>query len=199
MGNVRSIVERAEEYALDGAPPGPAAVPDRAGPELEAVFREHHARIVGMLARLVGDRGRAEDIAGDVFCKLARRGSISGVREGLASWIYRVAANAGFDALRRGARRRRREEAAGVESLRAAGPSGALEDLLRAERRARVRQTLQAMKPRDARLLLLRSEGAAYREIAEALGVAPASVGTLLARAEAAFERKFRTRYGDWK
>jgi RNA polymerase sigma-70 factor (ECF subfamily) len=174
-------------------------VPDRAGPELEAVFREHHARIVGMLARLVGDRGRAEDIAGDVFCKLARSRAIPADQDGVASWIYRVASNAGFDALRSGARRRRREEAAGVESLRAAEPAGALEDLLRAERRARVRQTLQAMKPRDARLLLLRSEGVAYREIAQAMGVAPASVGTLLVRAEAAFERKFRARYGGWR
>jgi RNA polymerase sigma-70 factor (ECF subfamily) len=196
MGIVRLIVEQAGEYAVSE----PSALASgQAGPALEEVFRLHHPRIVDMLARLTGDRGQAEDIAGDVFCKLARRGSISGVGEGLASWVYRVAANAGFDALRSGARRRRREEAAGVESLRAAEPTGALEDLLRAERRARVRQTLAALKPRDARLLLLRSGGAAYREIAEALGIAPASVGTLLARAEAAFERKFRARYGDWK
>jgi DNA-directed RNA polymerase specialized sigma24 family protein len=37
----------------------------------------------------------------------------------------------------------------------------------------------------------------AYRELAEALGIQPGSVGTLLARAEAEFERRFRARYGE--
>jgi RNA polymerase sigma-70 factor (ECF subfamily) len=53
------------------------------------------------------------------------------------------------------------------------------------------------LKPRDAQLLLLRSSGLAYRELAETVGVNPNSVGTLLARAEAEFERHFRARYGD--
>jgi RNA polymerase sigma-70 factor (ECF subfamily) len=53
------------------------------------------------------------------------------------------------------------------------------------------------MKPREAQLLLLRSSGLAYREVAQTLGIQPGSVGTLLARAEAEFERRFRTRYGD--
>ena len=53
------------------------------------------------------------------------------------------------------------------------------------------------MKPRDAQLLLLRSSDLAYREIARALGVQAGSVGTLLARAEREFERRYRTRYGD--
>jgi RNA polymerase sigma-70 factor (ECF subfamily) len=69
--------------------------------------------------------------------------------------------------------------------------------MLRQERCARVRTVLAALKPRDSQLLLLRAEGLAYRELAQALGIQPGSVGTLLARAEAQFERKFRLRYGD--
>ena len=61
----------------------------------------------------------------------------------------------------------------------------------------RVRAVLGALKPREAQLLLLRSSGLAYRELAATLGIAPASVGTLLARAEAEFERRFRARYGE--
>ncbi len=197
MGAVRTFVEQAGEFVIGEARPEPAAGPQTARAVLESVFHDHHARIVNMLSRLTGDRGQAEDIAGDVFCRLARRRMLPVRQGGMASWIYRVASNAGLDALRSGARRRRREEAAGIESLRVAPPSGALDDLLRAERRDRVRQTLAALKSRDARLLLLRSEGAGYREIGQAMGIATASVGTLLARAEAAFERKFRARYGD--
>ena len=69
--------------------------------------------------------------------------------------------------------------------------------MMREERRARVQEVLRDMKPRDAQLLLLRAEGLAYRELAETVGVQASSVGTLLARAEAEFERKFRARYGE--
>ncbi len=193
MAVVIGSVQPAEECALD--PPGVASEANRAA--LEEVFREHHPRIVGMLARLTGDRGQAEDIAGDAFCKLARHPAALQGRDDLTAWVYRVATNAGFDALRRRSRRRRREEAAGIEALRLAAPSDALEGMLCEERRARVRAVLEGLKPRDAELLLLRSSGMAYREIAQALGVAAGSVGALLARAEAKFERRFRARYGD--
>ncbi len=184
-------MQPAEEFALDG----PAPEPDR-GARLERAFREHYPRVVGMLARLAGDRARAEDIAADVFCKLARRPALLESPADLTAWVYRVAMNAGLDAMRTSARRRRREEEAAEERLRAHPPAGALDEVLRQERCLRVREVLAALKPRDAQLLLLRSNGLPYRELAETLGVAAGSVGTLLARAEAEFERRFRARYG---
>ncbi len=69
--------------------------------------------------------------------------------------------------------------------------------MMREERRVRVQEVLGDMKPRDAQILLLRAEGLAYRELAETVGVQASSIGTLLARAEAEFERKFRARYGE--
>ena len=69
--------------------------------------------------------------------------------------------------------------------------------MLLEERRSRVREVLESLKPREAQLLLLRANGLAYRELAQTLGVEPGSVGTMLARAEAEFERKFRARYGE--
>jgi len=111
-------------------------------------------------------------------------------------WLYRVATNAGLDALRSNARRKRREEVAGAER-RPTGEANALEDMLRRERCVRVRDVLGSLKPREAQMLLLRANGLAYRELAETLGIQPGSVGTLLARAEAEFERRFRARYGD--
>jgi RNA polymerase sigma factor (sigma-70 family) len=55
--------------------------------------------------------------------------------------------------------------------------------------RARVRATLDRMCARDRSLLLLRAEGFAYRDIAEALELNEASVGTMLARARDAFRQ----------
>jgi RNA polymerase sigma-70 factor (ECF subfamily) len=166
-----------------------------AGVWIDAVFREHYHRVVALLVRLTADRAQAEELASDVFCKLARHRGVEA--EALLPWIYRVATNAGLDALRVNARRRRREEVAGAEGIRLGGQKSALDGMLRQERCAQVRAVLGTLKPRDAELLLLRAEGMAYRELAEALGVQPGSVGTLLARAEAEFERRFRARYGD--
>ncbi len=191
MDSVIRSVQPAEEFALT-----PAGAPG-AGAWFEAAFRRHYPRMVGLLARLTGDRGQAEEIAADVFSKLSRQPGLLRSPEDFTPWIYRVATNAGLDAVRSNSRRRRREEEAGVERMRAEAPDNALQGLLRAERCARVRVVLGALKPRDAQLLLLRADGLAYREVAEILGVQPGSVGTLLARAEAEFERRFRSRYGD--
>lgn len=180
---VLEVVQPAEDIALDPSE------------WFDALFHAHYARVVGMLGRLMGDRGQAEEIAADAFCKLARQSGGSD-RDGRTAWLYRVAINAGLDAVRSNARRRRREEAASAESPRTAAP-GALDELLRQERCARVQDALSALKPRDAQLLLLRSAGWAYRELAQVLGISAASVGTMLARAEAEFERIYRARYGD--
>jgi RNA polymerase sigma-70 factor (ECF subfamily) len=185
-----------EDIALNPAAAG-AARDNRIAALVEALFREHYGRIAGMLARLTGDRAQAEEIAADVFHKLSRRPALLDSREDLTAWIYKVATNAGFDALRTNARRRKREAAAGWQGIHAAAAPSALDGILAEERRERVRAVLGALKPREAQLLLLRSSGLAYRDLAEALGIEPASVGTMLARAEAEFERRFRARYGE--
>ena len=186
------VVVQPEELAV--APFGAAS---RTGECFEALFREHYPRVVGLLARLTCDPGQAEEIASDVFSKLSRRLFLLAGREDIAAWLYRVAMNAGLDAVRANARRRRKEEAASRERLRTGSEDCALESLLREERAARVRALLAAMKPRDAHILLLRSSGMPYREIAQALGVQASSVGTILARAERDFERRYRARHGD--
>jgi DNA-directed RNA polymerase specialized sigma24 family protein len=52
------------------------------------------------------------------------------------------------------------------------------------------------MKPRSAKTLVLRYSGLSYAEIANAIGVSPNSVGTLLARAEREFEQQYRALEG---
>ena len=60
-----------------------------------------------------------------------------------------------------------------------------------------MQRVLAQMKPRSAQILILRYSGLSYAEIAEAVGVAAGSVGTLLARAEEEFEERYRTAEGD--
>ncbi|PWU09809.1 MAG: hypothetical protein C5B51_05595 [Terriglobia bacterium] len=169
----------------------------RSGDWFETLFRDQYPRLAALLTRLTGDRGRAEEIAADAFSKLASRSTFLSSREDVTAWLYRVATNAGLDALRARARRRRTEQEAGTLRALHSGEAGALETLLREERSARVRSILTRMKARDAQLLLLRSNEMPYREIAQTLGIQSSSVGTLLARAEREFERRYRARYGD--
>jgi RNA polymerase sigma-70 factor (ECF subfamily) len=196
MDSVIRGVQPAEEFALTPAEAGAGDNSRATNAWFDAMFRDHYPRVVGLLTRLTGDRGQAEEIAADVFCKLSQQTGLQQDREQLTPWLYRVATNAGLDGVRSNSRRKRREEAAGTADLHSA-TGDALQEMLREERCVRVRAVLSALKPRDAQLLLLRSNGLSYRELAETLGILPASIGTLLARAEAEFERRYRARYGD--
>ncbi len=163
--------------------------PQEADASFETAFREHYPRVYGVLFRLVGDRAEAEDLALETFWKLWERPPARA--ESLGGWLYRVAVRLGYNALRAAQRRRRYEENAGQEVLMFNAPVDPAQTAERRARRARVRAALSQMPPREAQLLILRHSGLAYKELAEALGVAPGSVGTLLARAEKEFERLY--------
>ena len=157
--------------------------------EFEAAFSEHYNRVYGVLFRLLGNRAEAEDLTVEAFWRLWERAPRS--RENLGGWLYRVAMRLGYNALRAARRRERYELQAGIEAIEnnvSPDPSHSLEQK---QERARVREVLGRMNDRNAQLLVLRHSGFSYREIAEILGIAPGSVGTLLARAEAEFEQGF--------
>jgi RNA polymerase sigma-70 factor (ECF subfamily) len=94
------------------------------------------------------------------------------------------------------ARRRRNEQAAGIEIARHSSAGDPLSDVLRSEQRTRVQAVLATLQPVSAKLLLLRHAGFSYGELADTLAIKPASVGTLLARAAAEFEKKYRSLHG---
>jgi RNA polymerase sigma-70 factor, ECF subfamily len=165
----------------------------------ERVFLQNYARVVAVLFRLTGDRAEAEELASEVFLRAYRQPLPPAETHNLGGWLYRVATRLGLDALRAGTRRRRYEQEAGAAASEAGEPSSEgdpLSDVLREERRRRVREALAQMKPAQAQLLILRQSGLSYQELARALGVKPGSVGTLLARAEGEFEKRYRELHG---
>ena len=160
---------------------------DEAG--FRAAFLQHYARIVAILVRLLGDRSHAEEVANDTFWRLYRQPALQ-VDGNVGGWLYRTATNLGIDALRASGRRRQYEEAARSVSgeARASGP---LDSLLLEEKCRRVRAVLASIKPAQAQLLILRTSGLSYKELAEALDVKMSGIGTMLNRAE----EEFRNRY----
>jgi RNA polymerase sigma-70 factor (ECF subfamily) len=161
---------------------------------LESALEAHWPRVCATLYRLVGDWGEAEELALEVFYRLHQHPPRDPDR--LGGWLRRVATHLGLNVLRARARRRRYETAAGTLLQEQAAPPDPADEVERSEVRRQVRAVLARMRPRAAQLLVLRYGGLSYAEIAAALDVAPGSVGTLLARAEKEFERRYRALEG---
>jgi RNA polymerase sigma-70 factor, ECF subfamily len=99
----------------------------------------------------------------------------------------------GLDELRRQTRRGRYESLAGL-----AGAVPTPEEIHASQQdHERVRAVLAALQPRQAEMLLLRSEDLSYEELAGALDLNPASVGTLLSRVPEAFRKEYIKKYGE--
>jgi RNA polymerase sigma-70 factor (ECF subfamily) len=161
---------------------------------LGSALEVHWPRVCATLYRLIGDWDEAEELALEVFYRLHQRPPRDEDR--LSGWLHRVATRLGLNALRARARRQRYEAAAGTLLQEQAAPPDPADEVERREARRQVRAALARMRPRSAQLLMLRYGGLSYAEIAAALDVAPGSVGTLLARAEAEFERRYRALEG---
>ena len=156
------------------------------------VFESRFPSLSRYLDRLTGDAALAADVAQETFIRLYRRGAMP---DDVPGWLVSVANNLVRDEHRRSTRRLR------LLAREAAEPPGddalALPDaeLVVDERRRAVRAALDTMRERERQLLLLRHEGYSYRELATALGLTESSVGTLLARAKAAFRSAFEERH----
>ena len=106
-------------------------------------------------------------------------------------WLYRVAVRLGYNSLRAGKRRARYEEKAALYSVSQIAAPRPDEEAERAREQIKVHSILRQLSERDAQLLILHHSGFSYKEIAAALDVSANSIGTLLCRAERAFEKLF--------
>jgi RNA polymerase sigma-70 factor, ECF subfamily len=159
--------------------------------DFESVFRTHYERIARVIARVVGDPARAEELAAELFLKLWR--SPVTQLEHAEGWLYKTAVRRGLDELRKRTRRARYESV-----LRFVGETPTPEEVhVAREEQERVRLVLATLASRQAEILILRCQDLSYEELASALNLNPASVGTLLSRAQKAFRKEYIQRYGE--
>ena len=158
-------------------------------PDFDSLFEQHWLRVFRVLLRIVDDPDQADELALDTFWALHDHLDTL-PPEAVGGWLYRVATHNGLNALR--ARQRRAHYESHSEGAVAQNDHNPAVEVERADDRATVRAILLQMKQRDARLLFLRYAGFSYAELAEVVEVAAGSVGTLLARAEREFERRYR-------
>lgn len=156
--------------------------------DFDSVFASLYPSLFRYLQRLTGDADVAEDIAQEAFVRLLRQ---SLPEAEVRPWLFTVAMNLVRDRARKSERRRRLLTTAPPLVTRPNMPD---EDMERHERISAVRDVLDRLPERDRQLLLMREEGFKYDEIAIVIGVAPASVGTLIARALRKFVSAYEAR-----
>lgn len=145
--------------------------------DFESLFQKLYPSLFRYLHRVTGDADIADDIAQEAFVRLLKQ---SLPEAEVRPWLFTVAMNLVRDHARKVERRQRLLTTAPVLVSTSALPDEVVEH---SEAVGSVRVVLEQLSPRDQQLLLMREEGFKYEEIARAIGVAPASVGTLIARA----------------
>lgn len=165
--------------------------------EFEELFLSTYPRLVSLLRRMLGDTGRAEELANEAFLKLHNTALPRSARANIPGWLYRTAMNLGIDDLRARNRHNRVAQEVSRAVSSSSQPDNGLQIVLRTETQQRVRAALAQIKPQWAQILLLRASGYSYKEIACHLDIIPASIGTLLIRAEASFEKCYLELFGE--
>lgn len=156
------------------------------------LYRSLYEDLFRFLHCKVWDEDRAHDLAQETFVRALKHRP-----ENPRAWLFSVAANLARDEARTAIRRRKhlallRSDAEGRGDVEPEAP----ERLERQERVAAVRAALDRLTERDREVLLLWNSGLGYREIADHTGLAPAAIGTTLARARKRLAEAFEEMEG---
>lgn len=140
--------------------------------EIASFYQAHWRELVAYASRIVGDRGRAEDVVQEAFLRF-RAASGGGVEEPLG-YLYRIVRNLAFDGWRRTTLEGRYMAADG-EKIAAAMPGDRPSPEAELIARDELRRVLAAMAqlPERTRIALEmhRFGGFKLKEIAEHLGI----------------------------
>ena len=194
---------------LDVSTADPASDPDvqcmlrvRAGDgeAFRELFEKHSRAIVNFAYQFVGSRQRAEEIAQDVFLQIYRAAARYEPHAKFTTWLYRIATNACLNEVRRPEHRHPRrplEHEPDDERQRAeiayADPAAIPGDSALAGRQleAKIQTVLAELPPNQrAALLMSRTEGMSYAEVAEALETTESAVKSLVFRATATMRKE---------
>ena len=182
--------ERAAEALINSVPETVQAA--QGAPSFDEAFTLHHRAVFRAAYALVRDSGLAEDVTQEVFLKLYQHiGSLRN-EEHVRPWLLRVASNTALNAIRsRGRAGAREEEFAAAAAVGGAEPVGIEADYDRRTEIEEARRALASIKEPMRSCLLLKQQGLSYREIAQALNVNEANVGSLIARGRKEFTRVY--------
>ena len=158
----------------------------------DEAFTLHHRAVFRAARSVVRDAGLAEDVTQEVFLRLYRNLDSTPGEELLRAWLLRVTMNVALNLLRGQSRTTAREDEFAKMAETTQWFAEAPEEEY--ERRAEIeeaRRALDKIKEPMRSALLLKQQGLSYREIATALSLNEANVGSLIARGRKEFVRVY--------
>lgn len=160
--------------------------------DFDEAFVLHHRAVYRTAYAVVRNVAQAEDITQEVFLRLYRHLDSLAGQEMLRPWLLRVAINVARNTLRGQSRTLAREDEFAknmpFDEQTTPGPDAEFE---RREEIKEAQRALDGVCEPARSCLLLQQQGLSYHEIASALEINEASVGSLLARGRKEFVRKF--------
>ena len=160
--------------------------------ELDELFRTQHTRVLRAAYRITGSLSDAEDVAQNVFLRIAQQGVCRSAIDNPDSYVYRAAINGALDLLRK----RQREGAVPIDDSDFMSNSVPIERATEAREMVELlRSSLTRLSPRAAEMFVLRYvEERDPAEIARLMDTSRAVVAVMLHRTRARLRHEFQAR-----
>ncbi|MGH7965621.1 MAG: RNA polymerase sigma factor [Candidatus Binatia bacterium] len=159
----------------------------------QQLFQKYSPSVVNFAFHFLGTRGRAEEIAQEVFLQVYRWQKRYEPKAKFSTWLFKIANNHCLNEVRRGEYKVSRESldpiisSDGEERERDfpdTNPDEGEESVAVKEAAERIEKTLQRLPENQrAALMLSRLEGMSYQEVAEVIGCTEKAVKSLVFRA----------------
>jgi RNA polymerase sigma-70 factor (ECF subfamily) len=167
----------------------------------QALVEAHQHRVIGTVAKMLGDETEAEDIAQQVFVRVWRSAARYEPTAKFTTWLFTITRNLVFNELRR----RQRHKAASLEAPREPGEDESAQQyadenatlpdnaLLEEERMAAIQRAIDELPEMQRMAIILRRyEETPYEEIADVLELTVPAVKSLLFRARMELRAKLQ-------
>ena len=167
---------------FSSAPPAALHTASSRGAVVGELFEQHASGLYRLALAMLHEADAAQDVVQDTFLKLIAHLDGGRALPNARGWLYTVAAHACRD--------RQRGLSRWLPWIAERDTRAAAESADRRDGADAVLAAIRTLPPRDRLVIALRAQGLAYREIAEAAGIRPASVSQFLARALDRLEKK---------
>ncbi len=181
------------------------ALMKRVAVEDERAFRElverHQNAVIGTVAKMLGDRSEAEDIAQRVFLRVWKHAKRWRPDAKFTTYLFTITRNLVYNESRRRSRRKEvssdeRSEESGFETV-ADARSEPDAEALKSEMHEEIDQAIQSLPEAQRTAVILYSyESMPYEEIAKVLNSSVSSVKSLLFRARGTLREKLSQHMG---
>lgn len=164
----------------------------------EEIMRRYERRLLNFVYRMIGDRGRAEDIVQETFLRVYRHLRRFDLSKKFSTWIYTIAGNLSKNELRNRSRNPivlfqaiRQKRDADNRPLQWEDPRNRPDDLYRRRfLKQAVSEAVNELTDHHREVFVLREfEGRSYEEMAEIVGCNLGTVKSRLNRARNNFAR----------